>query len=290
MPQLVFLYHYPLTEGLDMRILTTFKDYYDGVQGMYQDDLLLKRRPEDIEVRLDEPSVIRDLLDVPAEGHKRAWDYLSLEYLSTEGTNPKKEFDIMLFLIGFCGHLYVGVKASETYRSSYGSLQEFLSQVHAPKDKPKHDYLYSAEDLLQWGKGNGVPETPKRQKRSRPTRWRGTKISLAKVKSRLLFLQNEVCGDREHPDLFEKLGVPLFTVRPTRILGTLELTINGCLGDLGFYQIFDSFSAYQELRMWVSNQASPEKDMPNFGDDLKAASKGFDKFSFRKDPSKKKGG
>lgn len=63
---------------------------------------------------------------------------------------------------------------------------------------------------------------------------------------------------------------------------------NPCLKDLSFMRIYDPASAYQELAMFMANQAAPEKVMPNIPDDMKAHTKGFDKFSFRKPPTAKR--
>jgi hypothetical protein len=57
---------------------------------------------------------------------------------------------------------------------------------------------------------------------------------------------------------------------------------------LEFYRVFDPYQAYQEVAMWLSNQAVPIKPIPEMSDEIKAESKGFNKFSFRKDPSSKK--
>lgn len=57
---------------------------------------------------------------------------------------------------------------------------------------------------------------------------------------------------------------------------------NPCLADLEFYRVKDSFTCFQELEMWLSNQASPEKPIPEVSNNDMIEAKGFDlKHSFR---------
>jgi hypothetical protein len=67
-----------------------------------------------------------------------------------------------------------------------------------------------------------------------------------------------------------------------------KITYNGCLKPFEFYRVFDPYLAFQEIAMWLGNQAVPIKPIPKIDDVTMAEIKGFDKFSFRKDPSKKK--
>jgi len=55
-----------------------------------------------------------------------------------------------------------------------------------------------------------------------------------------------------------------------------------------FYKVFDTYAAFQEIHSFLASKASPEKSMPVIPDVLKAQSKGFDKWSFRKPPTRKK--
>ena len=53
-----------------------------------------------------------------------------------------------------------------------------------------------------------------------------------------------------------------------------------------FYRVFDTYTAAQEVEMYVGSKASPEKTIPAIADKVMASAKGFDKYSFRKDKSK----
>ena len=68
---------------------------------------------------------------------------------------------------------------------------------------------------------------------------------------------------------------------------TAKVTWNGCLREAEFYRIKDAYTAFQELSMYLSNQAQPRKPIPEMDDQTKAEQHGFDKFSFRKDKKDK---
>jgi hypothetical protein len=62
------------------------------------------------------------------------------------------------------------------------------------------------------------------------------------------------------------------------------LITNPRLSEIGFQRILDPYTAYQELSMWTDNLAVHEgnREPKGMTDKLKAESKGFDKWSFRK--------
>lgn len=53
-----------------------------------------------------------------------------------------------------------------------------------------------------------------------------------------------------------------------------------------FMRVMDPYTAFQEISMWLGNQAEPRKPIPVLDDITMAEIKGFNKFSFRKDKSK----
>ena len=65
-----------------------------------------------------------------------------------------------------------------------------------------------------------------------------------------------------------------------------KIVYNASLKELEFFRVVDPYQAFQEINMWMSNQAMPEKVIPEMPDSIKVFSKGFDKFSFRKDKAK----
>jgi len=66
------------------------------------------------------------------------------------------------------------------------------------------------------------------------------------------------------------------------------ILVNPQLASVNFYKKFDAFQAFQMLERFIANDLAPKderKDKP-IPDKLKAESHGFNKMSFRKEPSK----
>lgn len=84
---------------------------------------------------------------------------------------------------------------------------------------------------------------------------------------------------------FEKYHCPVFVASCNE--DETKIVYNGCLKDVQFFRYFDPITAYQEVFMWLANQAVPMKPIPKIDDKTMVGIKGFDKFSFRKDKSKK---
>jgi hypothetical protein len=68
----------------------------------------------------------------------------------------------------------------------------------------------------------------------------------------------------------------------------MSITYNDCLEPLKFVRVFDPYTAYQEIYMFVCNTAMPDKPIPKVSDADMVTAKGFDKWSFRKEPRKKR--
>lgn len=58
------------------------------------------------------------------------------------------------------------------------------------------------------------------------------------------------------------------------------------LGTIEFFKVFDAYQAFQELSMWVGNMPTMGHDMYQLSDKELITKHGFDKWSFRKTPSK----
>lgn len=84
---------------------------------------------------------------------------------------------------------------------------------------------------------------------------------------------------------FQKHKVPIF------ILGSKYCILNPCLKDYGFQKIKDTFTAYQDIYMYISGVIGVEtKPTVKISDKDMAESKGHGgKYSFRKPPGGKRG-
>lgn len=86
---------------------------------------------------------------------------------------------------------------------------------------------------------------------------------------------------------FEKQRPDFYPDFPIWFASRTQGIINPCLRIVvpEFVSIMPPVAAYQELVMWFGKRAAPEPTIPITSDEIKAASHGFDKFSFRKDKS-----
>lgn len=83
-------------------------------------------------------------------------------------------------------------------------------------------------------------------------------------------------------DIFLKFKVPIWTVMLSRI--SSEGLLNPCLKDYGFDRIKDSFAAFQEISMYLSNILVEQKEVAVIADKYRIEQHGFDlKKSFRKE-------
>jgi hypothetical protein len=80
---------------------------------------------------------------------------------------------------------------------------------------------------------------------------------------------------------FLKYKAPIFVKNNTQG----KLYINPLLRPYQFYRVFPPYEAYQEISMYVSNiLLNPVPPIPKISDEDMISAKGFDRFSFRKDP------
>ena len=94
-------------------------------------------------------------------------------------------------------------------------------------------------------------------------------------------------------EMFLEKGCPVF-------VGTVEaswrwggkndgkIVYNACLKDLEFFRLFDTYTAFQEIAMFLGGLAVPLKEIPEVPDKIMVGIKGFDQWSFRKPPQEKK--
>jgi hypothetical protein len=66
-----------------------------------------------------------------------------------------------------------------------------------------------------------------------------------------------------------------------------RIVINDNLSKINFQKVIDPFTAFNQIQNFLNNIAQPRKSIPEISDLDKIQSHGFDKFSFRKDPTNK---
>lgn len=236
-----------------MKLRSSFHDYYDAALSQGQDDTLLYLRYP-IEENIGRfPAVCM--------GNSTYW---------------KSHLSSINHLIGFCGKTYSVLEVN--LAASNGLLKE---------DRNKRRFCYSEEDVDSFIKAN------------------------FKAKEYEAYLEsdnghNKIWGfyetKKSFKNGFEKYahkGVevsslqkyfkdhPIFVATEGKTYkDPCKLVYNACLKPYEFYRILDTYTAFQELSMWLGNKAVPMKPIPVMSDEIKIGAHGYDKWSFRKEPKK----
>ena len=185
---------------------------------------------------------------------EKTWPLPSIP-MRYRGTEP----DIAQSIIGFCGKLYPWLFVFPGDKTSI-----------CRKDTDVDDIVrthYGERDQLMYFR----------------ERWHHSNMRHATDIERFF----EDCKARESSfmKLFEEHRTPVFVAQYGF---NPSIEFNAILKPLEFFRAFPPAQAYQDIVSFMSNMAVPMKPIPKLDDKTMAAVKGFDRFSFRKDPTRKK--
>jgi hypothetical protein len=234
-----------------MRIVDKRRDYYDGVQATGQDrSIQYIRTPEVIEMAFS------SMFNRKSE--KPLWTFPVLF------DSYSSEIHVTTHIVGFCGNIY-GVLALRQAGKSTFCVN--LAQVDA----------YMAKTL---------DEEQHRRYRA------GGRFNQSRSSFNVFF---EACAQRKETfrHMFEEKRSPIFLASHGSSLDRrydTQIEWNALLGQVHFQKVFPPFQAFQEIRIFLSNMAQPEKPIPQLSDEDMAHSKGHgDRYSFRTAPGTKPG-
>lgn len=254
-----------------MRIISSFKDYYDCMMGT-------DREPQPLYVR--EPKEIKLKGDVPFEEYRMRFGYRS-------------EWSLCQHTIGFCGKLYVMLDMT-SWTPSWDNRPHIETKCWSAEDVT--NFMKSAlkkdglERFFREEKGRGKSRMSRAKRNKYGRSHDGTQRSFEE------FFESFYAKSDAYPQLFthENKTHPIFTVEPRRgeyfsKSDPRILTYDGNLRHLEFYRKLSTQQTYAELLMYMSNIAVPMKPIPEHDDETLAEIKGFDrKTSFRKPPTKRR--
>lgn len=233
-----------------MKIFSKFHDYYDSVLKFSQtedDGVVYQREPEEIKFDINQ-SEIKEV------GYNR---YYTCEYIK---------------FIGFCGKIYPVVVVD--FRDSEDSVPEFYfigrddeklyERINKHNQKMSRQRLFSGFNDRELDFLTGKTPEDSWWKRYTFITPFDLETFFIKYETSIFLFEHVTCGR------YDK----------TR----WRLTKNVCLKDFGFQKIVDPFTAFQEISMFFNSTLTNLKTpvMPVGDDKVLAASKGFDKWSFRK--------
>lgn len=187
-------------------------------------------------------------------------------------------------IVGFCGKIYP-VLELQAERWVGVDLRSSLALCRGIEQVDVFFEGHVGGDGLKAYRDEGKWYTRRKYRRARANRRRfdGSRVSFVQF--------FEECSRREGEflRLFEERRCPVFVAtREGDSGGRGELVWNASLKDVEFYRVFDPARAYQEVVVFLSNLAVPIKPIPVLDDKTMAEIKGFDRFSFRRDPIRKR--
>lgn len=246
-----------------MRIISKFKDFYDGVQGTFQDtDMLWKRlspfakdgAPEEPIMGLDEqPCEVFSGIPLAKE-----WDRSSYFW----------GFFTRWYILGFCGQVYI------------------LLEDKRDENDERYMYYEPKPEKLVWSFEDWMA---RRAKDKRPkSKFSGKSREKKGQKEAKAFFEQAPLPDVQ--EIFQKYQTPLFLIRRARYVSRFPGMKDPCalfvntvnLEALGWQKRMDAFTTYQEIMMFMGGMAHPEPHMLQVTDQDQIVKKGFDlRTSFR---------
>lgn len=234
-----------------MKIVSSFRDYYDNAVGYDSDHTRIYVR--------DTTRV--DYKKGRENGIKKVAEFL--EEVSQLQETFRMEDQIEHRIIGFCGKLHLMHSFQEVHYLSSEYDQCCESYLAIARADPANRILISSSRYMRkrfrWPDENG----------------RKSYRECLKMHAGLMM--------SDQP--FLELDAPCFMMclnRERHRKAAAEMTINPQLRDLRFQRVLDPYRAYQEIDMYIGNQLAKQNDPPSeFTDALKAHAYGFDEWSFR---------
>jgi len=245
-----------------MRIVSSFKDYYD-IGLTYGID------PKCVYVRETRE------LENPRPDHNKAptSDQLALIPLLIKGNSVPYDggSGIDGGIVAFCGHVYPFWSHGEIVAFSLPKLADLVNKDPTVPLEDKKRIVSVVQFVLD----------PKIRHTIRHSgRFYAYGISHYSFKK----WQQEFKPEIED-EVFRYFNTPIMLVEHNSNHQP-KVTINPRLNKLGFASVIDPYKAFQELSMYIGNNLVNQKDPnPPISDILKAETHGFNKWSFRKPPT-----
>lgn len=239
-----------------MNIISKHKDYYDSIVGQTGIDktIVFERFQQEVDYDISDKSgkvFFRNNVHFPSYG-------------GTDGSYGHKPkigaMSFRLFMVGFCGKIYIGAK-----------VHTVVPHKFAFNDTALHvSYIYGIDNI-----------------KAAVSRYYGDDRYFNNRRDSALEYMLTFVNNKNMLETFYKYKTPQF------ILYSVEkenLIINGNLGEVQFYRVFDPYQALQEIQMYITGVLGVNnKPMIEISDKHKIVGHGFDpKYSFRKEPEKKR--
>lgn len=243
-----------------MRIISKFHDYYDAAQADGQDrSLVFLREAARYPNCWHAGGTPAELLVFAQYARKHTPGNLSLD---RRGPGKNVRLEIKFALILFAGKLYPLARVD--YRSSF-----YGGATDAPQ------LCYRREDLVAALAAYDYDLDERDKRKAKQGTYAGEDV--ATTESFFALAGSEAL--REYA-LAHRLAVLSWNRDGD------ELQVNPTLADFQLYRHLNAWQAFQELSMFWGNLAAPDRVPVTIADKDRIAQHGFDKWSFRRMPSK----
>lgn len=182
--------------------------------------------------------------------------------------------DLQLHVIGFCGKIY-----------PFFEIRRNNTNPNSKEGRSKIKFAFSIQDIDSFFKSQ-LPDCFEDYMENKPLK--GSRHGYSII--RRDFIREFESFDKNRDRFsshFDEEKIPVFFSRhQDNEKDGRQVEWNARLVDYEFHRVIDSYQAFQQIAMWLANQAVPIKPIPKISNDDMIESKGFDlKFSFRKPKS-----
>jgi len=249
-----------------MRIISKRKDYYDSALSFGHDEnVVFVREESSFWVPRGEDHSHKFMVPtMRADVSIRRWGRSPI----TNRTGW--EFSFYPFTVAFCGKTYPGIEIQYQKADYFGD----------PEAKCFYDFESYTEQLHRFG----LEYT---EGRRRSYAWDRDPKSSPRCEDEVKEYFNK--SGEDHVTFFAELRQPIVLCRYDSRDTRLSVDINPVLADYDFYKVFDAYTAFQELDMFIGGIMSRDSNpMEEISDEKMRDKKGFDDMSFKKAPTKKR--
>lgn len=245
------------------------RDYYDKIQAYGQDQTLVYVRKKQI-IALHN--------DKDLASHFRSWPGGKETSFRWGRNQPKYDWEVIPYVIGFCGEIYPVRKITCTLGPQFPGYQP--TKVGFAYDVAGMGALlekFRMKDELKEFRTSGV------RKRGYGKRFYWSRPFFSTARLAPFFEEQDF---KMFKPFFTQYKVPVWVMN----ISDGELTVNPILNDFEFYRIKDAWQANQEISMYLGGVLGREApEMVEISDKVMQAKKGFThKYSFKKEPTKKR--
>ncbi len=254
-----------------MRIISKHQDYYDSALAFGHDErVVFERNVSEYRMTIKKDSYPTEYdFMIPTLGTRGVHNRWSSNY---DSNRKGFEFAYHPFTVAFCGKIYSGIEIK--YRKG-GYMGEWTSS-----------FAYDFDSYVSLLKKYGLKFTD--DSINRKWSWNTNRKGSPKCEKEV----KEYFGrtGEDHISFFADKGKPIAICEQDEgFSNDCTLRFNSALSDVAFYKVFDAYTTFQELDMFISGVMTREGNpMAGISDTDLRDKHGFDKMSFKKAPTKRR--